>query len=242
MHSLPAPDRIEQIIQALERRHLDNASALAAPIWGEIENLPLLRVLGLSAFWKAQQTYTLEQCMDDLVSSAYGQNLSLYFLVISQGHRSGLYFGAQSPGKQDSKEVLFTLLSASFPGINLEELPDQSFGRTLNAAGFFTKNGRITGVPTRKTYAYRADGHQDGHQSISGALQIDRLLRGMRGETWGYFIKASPLEYRKILHSAILIVKDIEATATLTKHQVQEVRQTLQQVDPTTQTGETRSV
>lgn len=242
MQTLPAPIQIEQTIRALERRHLDNAAAMAVPIWGEIENIPFLRVLGQSAFWKTQQTHTLEQCMDDLVSSAYGQSLNLYFLVISQGHRSGIYFGAQTHSRQDSEAMLITLLRASFPGIVLEEQTDKTLGRTLNAAGFFAKNGRMTGIPTRKTRSDSVGDKKNGQQSIPGALQIDRLLRGMRGETWGFFIKASPLDYGQILQSANLVIKDIESTATLTKHQVQDVRQTLQQIDPTTQTGETRSV
>ena len=242
MHALPAPIQIEQTIQALERRHLDNAASAAVPIWGELENIPFLRVLGQSAFWKKQKAHTLEQCMDDLVASAYGQGLNLFFLVISQGHRSGIYFGAQSNGGNENEALLRTLLSASFPGIVLEGQADKTLGRTLNAAGFFVKHGRMTGIPTRKTRSHDPHDNDDNQQVIQGALQIDRLLRGLRGETWGFLVKASPLEYGQILQSSSLVIKDIESTARMTKHQVQEVKQTLQQVDPTTQTGETQSV
>lgn len=242
MQALPAPIQIEQTIQGLERRHLDNATSVATPIWGELENIPFLRVLGQSAFWRTQKIHTLEQCMDDLVSSAYGQGLDLFFLVISQNHRNGIYFGTQNVDGQDNEAVLRTLLMASFPGIVLEGQSDKTLGRTLNAAGFFVKHGRMTGIPTRKTRSYDPDHNEDSQQSIQGALQIDRILRGLRGETWGFLVRASSSEYGQIIKNTNLIIKDIESIARLTKHQVQDVRQTLHQVDPITQTGETQSI
>lgn len=150
MQVLPAPLQLEQTIQELERRHLDNVDALATPIWGELEGIPFLRILGQSAFWKKQSINALTQCMDDLVASAYGQGLNLFFLIISQAYRSGVYFGVQSDDNKDNESILCTLLNASFPGIILDGKADKTLGSTLNKAGFFAKHGRMTGIPTRK--------------------------------------------------------------------------------------------
>ena len=55
----------EPRIRDLERRHLDGTKAPAAPpVWGQIERVPFVRILGQAAFWEGSAHLAYEQRLD----------------------------------------------------------------------------------------------------------------------------------------------------------------------------------
>ena len=246
---LPSVD-VSQRIHALERRHLDGVTAPSVPpIWGQIERVPFVRVLGQAAFWEHAPQLAYEQRMDDLLTSAHGQGITVYYLVIGRGLDLGLYLGFQ--GSQ-GELILRTMLTGTYPGIELAETTRQSFGKMLEQAGFFRFRGRLTGIPMRKsgsvpheraeTSRARTPSQSSARPSTEDGQQIERLMRGMSGAPWGYLVHAAPHPRAEIVSRAYACLDEIAAIAAQTKRQLQEVTQTMTQVGPTTQEGSTRSV
>jgi hypothetical protein len=249
VNNLPSVD-IAQRIHALERRHLDGAIAPSAPpVWGQIERVPFVRVLGQSAFWEHAAQLAYEQRMDDVLTSAHGQNVTAYYLIVGRGLDLGLYLGFH--GSQ-GELILRTMLTGIYPGIELVEVSRQSLGSMLEGAGFFRCRGRLTGIPTRKsgsgaprqptTSGPSTANRSPARTAIEDGQQIERLMRGMSGAPWGYLVRAAPHPRTEVVAQAYTCLDEIAAIAAQTKRQFQEVTQTMTQVDPRTQQGSTRSV
>jgi len=239
-----------QRIHALERRHLDGVGApIAPPVWGQLEHVPFVRVLGQAAFWEDAPQLAYEQRMDDLVASAHGQGVTAYYLIIGRGLDLGLYMGLQ--GSQDEL-ILRSMLSGFYPGIELAKASRQDLGRMLEQARFFRLRGRLTGIPTRKSGSGASQRAETSRLSTSSQAkprpsgqdgqQIERLMRGMSGAPWGYLVRAAPHPHVEIVSQAYACLDEIATIAAQTKRQIQEVTQTMTQMDPRTQQGSTRSV
>ena len=248
-NALPPVD-VARRIHELERRHLDGAAAPGVPpIWGQIERVPFVRILGQAAFWEQTPQLPYEQRMDDLLTSAHGQAITFHYLILGRGIDLGLYLGLQSP---QGELILRTMLTGTYPGIELVPESRTSLGSMLDKAGFFRFRGRMTGIPTRKSGPGRskrlgtsrssAQDRQPSHQPTEDGQQIERLMRGMSGAPWGYLVSASPYSHAEVVVRTYACLDEIAAIAAQTKRQLQEVTQTMMQVDPRTQQGSTRSV
>ena len=247
--NVPSMD-VEQRISELERRHLDGATApTVPPVWGQIERVPFVRILGQAAFWQHSPRLQYEQRMDDLIASAHGQGVTIYYLVVCRGRDLGLYLGLDHP---QGEMLLRSTLTGTYPGIELAKDARQSLGSMLEKAGFFRFRGRMTGIPTRKSGAGQprrpsasSESSTDASRSSAQAedgQQLERLLRGMSGVPWGYLVSAAPRASVDIVSQAYACLDEIQAISAQMKRQLQEVTQTMQQVDPRTQQGSTRSV
>jgi len=248
-NALPSVD-VARRIHELERRHLDGATAPSMPpIWGQIERVPFVRILGQAAFWEQAPQLPYEQRMNDLLTSAHGQAITFHYLIIGRGIDLGLYLGLQSP---QGELILRTMLTGTYPGIELVPVSRTSLGSMLDKAGFFRFRGRMTGIPTRKSGSGRPrrlgaskssmQDQQPSQQPTEDGQQIERLMRGMSGAPWGYLVSASPYAHAEVVARAYSCLDEIAAIAAQTKRQLQEVTQTMMQVDPRTQQGSTRSV
>lgn len=246
---LPSVD-VQRCIHTLERRHLDGATAPdSPPVWGQLERVPFVRIMGQAAFWRDRPDANYGQRMDDLLASAHGQSITVYYLIIGRGPDLGLYLGFQ--GRQ-GELILRSTLSGTYPGIELAEASRHSLGTMLERAQFFRFRARLTGIPTRKSGTGRskhaepsgatARGQWAARSSSEDGQQIERLLRGMSGTPWGYLVRAVPHPHAEIVSQAYSRLDEIAAIAAQTKRQLQEVTQTMTQVDPRTQQGSTRSV
>jgi hypothetical protein len=247
--SIPSID-IQSIIHKLERRDLDDSIAPdSPPVWGQLENVPFIRVHGQAAFWKNDPDNRYEQSMDDLLASAYGQGLEFLYLLVGQPRDTAVFVGMLG---KDAEIVLRTSLTAAFPGILLSDTAELSLGRILEKAGMFAHRGRLTGIPTRKGGAPgrpepdRKQGNDKPRQtaSVSSMVghQVERILRGLAGEGWGLLVHAVPSPLSQVTNEAYACLDAIAAAASQTKRQLQQVNQTMTQVDPRTQSGSTESV
>jgi len=245
--SIPSID-IPNAIQKLERRDLDDKLAPdSPPIWGQLENVPFIRVKGLASFWKDDPSSNYEQRMDDLLSSAYGQGLEFLYLLVGQPRDVALFIGMAGG---DAEIILRASLTAAFPGIILEEKAETSLGKILQSAGMFAHRGRLTGIPTRKGAAPARAASQpkensqkkDVQPSMLAGNQIERICRGMAGEGWGLLVHGVPYPLSQITNDAYTCLDAIAAAASQTKRQVQQLNQTMTQQDPRTQSGSTESI
>lgn len=245
--SIPSID-IPNAIQKLERRDLDDKLAPdSPPIWGQLENVPFIRVKGLASFWKDDPSSNYEQRMDDLLSSAYGQGLEFLYLLVGQPRDVAVFIGMAG---RDAEIILRASLTAAFPGIILEEKAETSLGKILEGAGMFKHRGRLTGIPTRKGAAPARAASQpkensqkkDVQPSMLAGNQIERICRGMAGEGWGLLVHGVPYPLSQITNDAYTCLDAIAAAASQTKRQVQQLNQTMTQQDPRTQSGSTESI
>ena len=236
---------IPQTLHALERRHLDAATPPATPIWGQLESVPFVRVLGLTRFWEASDAPDFLQSVEDLVAGVCGQALPLLFLVLGGRRGVQVYLGLEGPG---AEVTLRTSLTAAFPGILLEERATLKLGSILNTQGYFAHLGRITGIPSRKT------GHPTTqppdqptnlpiYQSTNlPSHQIERLLGGLYGQTWGYFVRAAPLDPVEVTRRARQLFAQLSAVSGHVDWQLSRQAQTLQTIGPNQQRSESESL
>ena len=246
--SIPTID-IQSIIQKLERRDLDDSIAPdAPPIWGQLENIPFVRVKGLASFWKEDPSSNYEQRMDDLLASAYGQGLEFLYLLVGQPREVAVFVGMAG---KDAEIILRASLTAAFPGIILAEKTETSLGKVLNGVGMFAHRGRLTGVPTRKgANPTRAASQpkesssqkKDVQPSMLAGNQIERICRGLAGEGWGLLVHGVPYALPQITQDAYTILDAIAAAASQTKRQVQQLNQVMKRKDPNTEEGSTESI
>lgn len=236
---------ISQTLHDLERRHLDVTTPPAAPVWGQLESVPFVRVLGLARFWEGRDAVAFEQCVKDLVAGVCGQALPLLFLVLGERRGVQVYLGLEGPG---AEATLRTSLTAAFPGILLEEQSILKLGSVLNAQGHFAHLGRITGIPSHKTSHPTA---QPPDQSTNlpiyrstnlPAHQIERLLRGLYGQTWGYFVRAAPVDPAEVTRQGQQLFEQLSAVSGHVDWQHSRQAQTLQTVGPNRQQSESESL
>ena len=202
---------IQGLIDRLERRELDRAQPPAVPIWGQLDATRLVRVEGLAAFWEQEKDCRFEQYVEDLVTGLHGQGLSFAYLILGQRNEVQVYVGLQ--GSQ-ADTLLATALRGTFPGIEVGDKPAEKLGSALRQTALFNHLGRLTGVPTLK--AGRREQGQEG-----SVQQIERLLRGLYGEEWGYLVLSKPTEDTVVAQIAHKGFEQIREVSALVKKSVQ---------------------
>ena len=236
---------ISQTLQSLERRNLDAATPPAAPVWGQLESVPFVRVLGLARFWESRDAVSFEQCVEDLIAGVCGQSFPLLFLIIGERRGMRVYLGLEGPGAEALQR---TSLTAAFPGILLEKQASLKLGSRLNAQGAFTHLGRLTGIPSRKigqptTHPANSPAAQPAHSPAPPpAYQIERLLRGLYGQTWGYFVRAAPLDPVEVARKVQQLSTQLSAASGHVDWQHSRQAQTMKTIGPNQQRGESESL
>jgi hypothetical protein len=238
---------IPQLVHGLERRDLEGLTPPTMELWGAMQNVPFIRVLGQSAFWEADPEAGYEQRMEDLVTGFHGQGTTFLYLVWGDGASVRIYVGLQGA---DAEGLLAPALIGSYPGIELAAEADTNLGRTLQDSGVLAQRGRMTGIPTRKTGRLARPGPSGSsaerrgqeRQSQAGAQQIERLLRALGRVQWGYLVRATPLPHQQVILEAYRHLDQIAQVASQSKVQRQVHKQQLRSVDPTTQYSESESL
>ncbi len=201
---------VQAIIERLERRRLDGAQPPAVPIWGQLDATCFVRVCGLAAFWEEEEDCRFEQYMEDLVTGFHGQGSSFAHLILGQRDQIQVYLGLQGP---QADVLLATALRGTFPAIALENKPTEKLGSVLHPTALLSYLGRLTGVPTLKA---RREKEREG-----SVQQIERLLRGLYGEEWGYLVLARPTEDALVSQMAYQGFGQIRQVSALVKKSVQ---------------------
>jgi hypothetical protein len=245
---------ITQITARLERQILEGETPPSNPIWGQLEKGLWLRVLGQSRFWSpdpelGDEPPRYEQYMEDLVAGFHGVGATFSYLLIGSRNSVQLYVGVEGVNVES---VLCDALTGTFPGIRLAGQPVVRLGQEMNQVGLFTHLGRLTGIPTLKSAAATGNGSSGGGQkgqaatpsrpSGGHAQQIERLLRALYGQSWGYLVRAAPISDGEVRQRLGQTLQEIGLAASQMKWQTQRVQQTMRTVQANVQQGETESV
>ena len=201
---------IQRIIERLEKRGLDGARPPMVPIWGQLDATRFVRVDGLAAFWEEEEDCRFEQYMEDLVTGFHGQGLTFAYLVLGRRDEVQVYVGLQGP---QAKDILATALKGTFPAIQVRDKPAEKLGTDLRRTAHLRHLGRLTGVPTLKA------GRENDRQG--SVQQIERLLRGLYGEEWGYLALARPTEDALVTQMAYQGFEQIRQVSAQVKKTVQ---------------------
>lgn len=235
------------LVDRLERRHLDRLGQVTAPpIWGELQDVSFLHIRGLASFWKSGGYVPLAERLDDLLASACGIGLAFQFLLVGQKTGTSLFMALEG---SEGESSLRSMLHATFPGIIVNNRAEQQLGKTLNEAGLFGHQGIITGIPSRKSCSTNYSDsslpsmtHPTKNTPAKNTEQIERLIRGLQGETWGFWVRAVPVRQTEIVSASYSTLQNIAAVASQTKRQLQKVTQEMEQVQQGVQRGSTESM
>ena len=102
--------------------------------------------------------------------------------------------------------------------------------------------GRLTGIPTRKTGLAAHASASKPAANLPNAEQIERLLRGLYGSTWGYLVRAAPVPEPQIVAQAQAGLGQISAAKNLVHMQISEQQQTMRPISASEQHSQSRSV
>jgi hypothetical protein len=246
----PAQMQVPQILQNLERRHLETAiTDSRIPFGSYIQTIPYLRVLGQARFWEnnpaAEMGY--ESHLEDVITGFHGQGYSIGYLVLGDDLHIEIHLGMKG---DDQAGLLRSALHGTFPGIRLSAAPDINLGSNWHPGGIFRHVGRLTGIPTRKsgvqTRIRTATENLDQGRSFErGRLQqVERLLRALMGDTWGYLVWASPIANLHTIAVAQTRLNQLTDVSTQI-HSQENLSQTIsQKVDDNTQstTAQARTI
>jgi hypothetical protein len=245
--SFSSPMNIQQFLQNLERRHLDRVVPPAQPVWGaKIERMPYLRVLGQARFWEdecnRQRGY--ENHMEDLITGFHGQSYTFAYLIL--GHERGMevYVGLKGSG---AESLLAPTLQGTFPGISLAAQTETQLGTRYKDTGIYNLVGRMSGVPTRKSGTQAFIDFREGSQSRgrpieSGRVeQIERLLRALYGEEWGYLVWAVPIPDSETLRISYQRLSELTQLSVRIHSQENFQATKTENVGPTSSITEARS-
>lgn len=247
---IPQPKiEIAQLTARLERQILEGETPPAQPIWGQLETAVWLRVLGQSRFWfpdpeLGEEPPRYEQYMEDLLAGFHGTGSLFSYLLIGSRNNVQLYLGLE--GAQ-AESLLRDALIGGFPGIRLAEKPTAGLGQALNQVGLFNYMGRLTGIPTLKAaggapHTGGKGGEQSAKQSTGYAQQLERPLRALYGQSWGYLVRAEPMPDDEVRQRLGQTLQEIGLAASQMKWQTQRVQQTMRNVQANVQQGETESI
>jgi len=173
-------------------------------------DLAFVRLRTLSAFWKEdpQNQDGLRGGVADLLTGLYSQGRSCAFAIHSDAAEIGCWFGTRS----GSQEEIGDLLAGVCPEVRLADGPPRF-------SASFQHGILVTGRPATKC-----------DERGAPAEQIDRVVRGLRGRPWLYFVRAEPLAPSDVLKTINEIsdeIRGISSTHLLKQSAIDESDRTV---------------
>jgi hypothetical protein len=170
----------------------------------------ILRIRGTSRTLSEEKMMTELFLMKDIISGLYGQRFPFFYLIIGKQNEISVNMGIQAEANdlnilastlQSGITSVVTSLKGAYPGIELK-IFDNSEIKTLKDFLFKAEHiGMLTGIPSPKT----------GTENI-GIEQVERFIRGMYGDVWGYLVIADPVPYNQINTTFNDLVSEIKVT------------------------------
>lgn len=212
-------DQIGPLLQDLEQRQRDHLTASGPPIWGpQVQAQSFWQIEALARFWDRStaqgqgEEVDYAQHMADLLTGAHGPSRTLRFLIASTGQDVGVYLALHDETAAVD-QFLPALLHGTFPGIELSAKPVANLGKELYAKGVFTHVGMLTGIPTLKLRAAPQEGR-------GTAQQIERVLRGLSGSSWGFLVAAAAVPQPRTLSLALQGMQQVTQVSALVQEQI----------------------
>ncbi len=197
------------------------------------------RVRGLSDFWNRQASVDFAQHVVDMVVGAHSQQQAeLTLIMLGNAHKLSIFLSL------GSEKATRTILEGIFPGIQLEKVEIREVVDQLPL--HFISKGCITGVPSRKGSGMeRRDERSEPQQAdIPGKqdqAQLERVIRGMCGATWGYMIQAYPRPRQKVVADRMRVIDLLTQVTSRSRMQWQSTKQDNQQLTTIESGGQTES-
>jgi len=231
---IPEED-ISSAIQVLERKDLDllpidvsNYGPGSAPAWGGGQ-FDFLRIKAISRSLPEKKADVERYMMEDVLSGLHGLKVPFIYLIIGSRLAINIYLGilnkpVPKPSPSFFLDVLVSSLESTFPDIEVAPLSfdevDKNIIQFFQNCRFF---GIMTGIPTAKI------GVEE-----QGVEQIERLIRGVYRQEFGYMVIADPVQDSDVIYAFDDIANIIRDKSSLIK----EARQ-YTQTSRVTLSGET---
>ena len=174
-----------------------------------------VRIKGISKFLSEEKIIAEKNLIRDIILGLYGQKNSFIFLIVGKKTEVCIYFGIKiisndirtmsqilDAGMQDFE----TSMRGTYPGILLEAAKKDEvefFYELLNKNQHI---GLLTGIPTAKV----------GTEEF-GVEQIERLIRGLYGQSWSYLVISDPIPDHLILKHSTTLTSEIKRIYPLIK-------------------------
>jgi hypothetical protein len=174
------------------------------------QGFKILRIRGISKSLSEEKIVSEIDLMKDMISGFYGQKFPFLYLIIGKHNEIFVYMGIKTESNELSSiasnlqsEItsVVTSLKGAYPGIELiiQENPEIT---SLKDFLFAIEHiGLLTGIPSPKA----------GTENF-GVEQVERFIRGMYGDIWGYLVIAEPVSDNRINTTFNDLVSEIKAT------------------------------
>lgn len=221
-------DTLNTHIAQLERVFLENMTPdeFDLPHLFDESKHTFFCIRGLADFWSTQAGTPFEQHITDLITGAHNRQQTAITLILAGTPRSlSVYI---SLGKETTTR---TMLTGILPGIELEPTSVSRLAQRLRP--HFEVKGVISGLPSHKHSGsgYASTGSEDGHSASKAAhqsamnaqdsSQLERIIRGMQGATWGYIVQAVPLSRHEVAKTRLALVDLLAHVASQSRIQLQ---------------------
>lgn len=189
-------DDITNAIQVLERRDLEVlpvtdlsgfSKTVGASVWGGGQ-FEFIRVKAIARSIPENKSDVERYMIEDVLSGLHGLKTPFIYLIIGSRLNVHIYLGIlnkpiSKPSPSFFLDVLMSSLQSTFPDIDVEPLSTKEVDRDI-IQFFHSCNhiGIMTGIPTAKL------GVEE-----QGIEQIERLIRGLYRQDFGYLVIADPV-------------------------------------------------
>ena len=183
-------------------------------------SISLVKILGIPRFWEEyrEKVASTHYLMEDLVAGLYGEKKLVVHLITGETSAINLFLGTcdvelvneDSTASGESSYILSGSLRSAYPGIELMEQTANDVSHLQSVLGTYSYAGMLLGTPTVKV----------GTDEI-GVEQIERLIRGLYGNEWGYLVVAVPMDETDVakLYNSVLnelrVIADSEQSAAI---------------------------
>ncbi len=221
-------DPFAPYIEKLERSFLEGMTPDDFHLAGLLDDdkQAFVSIQGLIDFWSRGTGASFEQCITDLLVGAHNrEQTAITFMLVGTPQKLSVFL---SLGKET---ITRTMLTGTLPGIDLAPEPMSELASHLNA--HFQVKGVLSGIPSRKATSTDQVARKDLNKRSSatgladtiGAFQVERIIRGMQGATWGYIAQAHPLSRGEVAKARLAVVDLLAHTISQSRIQTQATEQ-----------------
>ena len=186
-------------IDYLQRSFLDSFNGIVPSVGESYLNLPpesikLVKLSGISRQWQmyAEQVMSMKQLIVDTLNGLHSFGDPVIFIIEGMPTKISIFVGNSTKEMSKQKhvpDIVCKLLKSAYPGISYEMEDNNSKPKVFRPEdltidiNLLSHAVIMTGTPTTKM----------GSEEF-GVEQIERLIRGMYGQTWVYVVIAIPYE------------------------------------------------
>jgi hypothetical protein len=203
-HNNTTNEEITSAIQVLERRDLDLVSDLdlsdyarseSSASWGGGQ-FEFLRIKSISRSLPERKSDVERHLIEDVLSGIYGLKTPFIYLILGSRLSINVYVGILNTSRVNlppslNLDLLSSSLESTFPDIEIEILTKADVeSRIIKFFQNCKSYGIMTGIPTAKLGV-------EEH----GIEQIERLIRGLYREEFGYMVIADPVNDGEVINA-----------------------------------------